>query len=244
MNACTIVARNYLPFARVLAETFLEHNPQSRFTVLVLDGHEDLDEKVDVIGPYDIGIERSELHRMAMIYDLKELATAVKPWFLRQLASNGATAMYFDPDIAVYAPLEELDVLARTQSIVLTPHTTVPIPDDGCLPDEKMILQAGIYNLGFIGVGAGSEEFLSGGRTAYRGTASSTSSRRCSWISDGSTSSPPCSHMPSSRIQPTTSHTGTSTDASSRRQDLGIASTASRFGSFTSAASSPRPRKF
>ena len=161
MNACTIVARNYLPYARVLAATFLEHNPQGRFTTLVLDGHDDLAEQFDIVGPYDIGIERTELHRMAMIYDLKELATAVKPWFLRQLATNGETsAMYFDPDIAVYAPLEELGALAQRHSILLTPHTTVPIPDDGCLPDEKMILQAGIYNLGFIAIGAGSEGFL------------------------------------------------------------------------------------
>ena len=47
----------------------------------------------------------------------------MKPWFLRQLVSDGKTsAMYFDPDIAVYAPLDELCALAEKHSIVLT-HT-------------------------------------------------------------------------------------------------------------------------
>ena len=37
MNGCTIIARNYLAQARVLAETFREHHPDGRFFVLVID---------------------------------------------------------------------------------------------------------------------------------------------------------------------------------------------------------------
>jgi hypothetical protein len=37
MHACTIVARNYLAFARVLAESFLAIHPDSSFTTLVVD---------------------------------------------------------------------------------------------------------------------------------------------------------------------------------------------------------------
>ncbi len=161
MHACTIIARNYLPYARVLAESFREHHPNARFTVLILDGVEDLDEPFEVLGPYEIGIEPGELRRMAMIYDITELSTAVKPWLLRTLLDRGAeAAVYFDPDIAIYQPLDDIGVLAQKHSIVLTPHTTEPIPDDGCLPDYSMIMHAGVYNLGFIGVGAGATPFL------------------------------------------------------------------------------------
>ncbi len=161
MHACTIIARNYLPYARVLAESFAEYHPGERFTTLILDGTDGLDESFDVLTPYQIGIEPDELHRMAMIYDLKELATAVKPWLLRTLLDKGAdAAVYFDPDIAIYQPLGDIGVLAQRHSIVLTPHTTEPIPDDGCLPDYSMIMHAGIYNLGFIGVSASAIPFL------------------------------------------------------------------------------------
>ncbi len=34
-------------------------------------------------------------------------------------------------------------------SLVLTPHALSPLPDDGCLPDDLVILRAGLYNLGF-----------------------------------------------------------------------------------------------
>jgi glycosyltransferase involved in cell wall biosynthesis/SAM-dependent methyltransferase len=161
MHACTIIARNYLPYARVLAESFSKHHPNARFTTLVLDGVDDLDEPFELLSPYEIGIEPDELRRMAMIYDLKELATAVKPWLLRTLLEGGAgEAVYFDPDIAIYQPLDDIGVLAQRHSIVLTPHTTEPIPDDGCLPDYSMIMHAGIYNLGFIGVSERAIPFL------------------------------------------------------------------------------------
>src|SRR5205085_8462934 len=103
VNACTIIARNYLPYARVLAESFLEHHPRGRFTTLVLDlgPGESLEsgEAFKSIGPYDIGIEPREVDRMAMIYDVKELATAVKPALLQTLLATGDHAVYFDPDI-------------------------------------------------------------------------------------------------------------------------------------------------
>ncbi|MGD0274117.1 MAG: methionine biosynthesis protein MetW [Gaiellaceae bacterium] len=161
MHACTIIARNYLPYARVLAESFAEHHRGERFTALILDGADDLDEPFDVLTPYEIGIEPGEMHRMAMIYDLKELATAVKPWLLQTLLDKGAdAAVYFDPDIAIYQPLDDIGVLAREHSIVLTPHTTEPLPDDGCLPDYSMIMHAGVYNLGFVGVSERATPFL------------------------------------------------------------------------------------
>jgi hypothetical protein len=44
VQICTIIARNYLPFARVLATSFIEHNPGGRVAVLVID---DVDGDVD-----------------------------------------------------------------------------------------------------------------------------------------------------------------------------------------------------
>jgi glycosyltransferase involved in cell wall biosynthesis len=164
VKACTIVAENYLPAARVLANSFLEHHPDASFTILLLDAtaHDISSEDFEVLSPYDIGIDRREVHRMAMIYDVKELATAVKPWLLRTRLTRGAAdaVFYLDPDIEIFAPLGDVAELAREHSIVLTPHITAPLPADGLLPDDVMILQAGTYNLGFIGVGPGATEFL------------------------------------------------------------------------------------
>ena len=42
----------------------------------------------------------------------------------------------------------------RQHGIVLTPHMMQPFPKDGRQIDELFILAAGVYNLGFIAVGA------------------------------------------------------------------------------------------
>jgi glycosyltransferase involved in cell wall biosynthesis len=163
---CTIIARNYLPAARVLASSFLEHHPDGRVSTLVIDdlyGEVDAaSELFEVLRPGDVGIEAEEFHRMAMIYEVLELATAVKPWLIEHLLSLGDAdaVVYLDPDIRVYAPLDELSALAQTHGIVLTPHVTAPMPRDGKSFDETAILAAGIYNLGFIAVGTGSQPFL------------------------------------------------------------------------------------
>ncbi len=163
MDACTIIARNYLPHARVLAESFLEHHPEGSFAALVIDdtGEGALSgEPFRVLSPYDIGLERDEIHRMAFIYDVKEFATAVKPWLLSTLLDEHEDVAYFDPDIQVFARLDDISPLARSHGVVLTPHTTEPLPRDGLLPNDEMVLRAGIYNLGFIAVGRKGRPFL------------------------------------------------------------------------------------
>ena len=57
--------------------------------------------------------------------------------------------LYFDSDIRVYRRLTPIFDALEQSNIVLTPHLTEPILDDG-RPNELDILRAGTYNLGFI----------------------------------------------------------------------------------------------
>ena len=154
MHVVTVVARNFLPRAAVLARTYREHNPGDRFWVLVVDAEPDeVAGTADyaVLTPADLDLAADEFQRMALIYDVTELSTALKPWALDLLLARGAeVAMYLDADIAVYASLHEIEALSLEHGIVLTPHTTVPMPRDGLAPSEAQIMAAGIFNLGFI----------------------------------------------------------------------------------------------
>jgi hypothetical protein len=165
MNACTIIARNYLAQARVLARSFFEHHPDGSFSVLVIDAETPpllrAEDRFRVLVPLQIGFDEAEFHRLATIYDVMELATAVKPQLLKFLLADGAPAVtYFDPDIEIFQTLEDIDDLARKHSIVLTPHTLEPLPHDRREPGEVTLLLAGMFNLGFIAVGAGTGSFL------------------------------------------------------------------------------------
>lgn len=165
MNVCTIIARNYLAHARVLARSFAAHHSHGQFTALVIDADADYlrgaSEDFEILGPAEIGLTRDELHRMATIYDVMELATAVKPFFLQTLlARDAGPVAYFDPDIEVFRPLGDIGDLAQEHSIVLTPHTLDPLPHTGEEPGEITLLHAGMFNLGFIAVGEGAGDFL------------------------------------------------------------------------------------
>ncbi|TNC27352.1 FkbM family methyltransferase [Amycolatopsis alkalitolerans] len=162
VTACTIVARNYLPAAKVLARSYLAHHPGNDFVIAVIDAHDEpaAQEGFRVVGWEAFGIAEDDYLRMATAYSVTELATSVKPYLLRELRREYDVAIYLDPDIQVFAPMPEVAELAVAHSIVLTPHVLSPLPRDGCEPDEAGIMGSGIFNLGFIGVGPGSGEFL------------------------------------------------------------------------------------
>ena len=153
---CTIISKNYLSYARVLAESIRRHNPHAQVFVLLvdrLDGYFAPDrEPFELILLQRLGIPH--LDRFCFKYSILELNTAVKPTLLRHLLRDRGVQklLYLDPDIVVYRPLDTLARLLDHASIVLTPHITEPLPADGKKPSDEDILVAGAYNLGFIGV--------------------------------------------------------------------------------------------
>src|SRR6185436_9646093 len=165
MRFCTVLARNYLAYARVLGQSLRDVDADLHLSVLVLDDDDgavdDTDEPFDVLRPGDLDISPREFHHMAVIYDVLELATAVKPWLLHRVLADDDVACYLDPDIEVFGSMDPVEALAKRNSIVLTPHSTTPFPRDGLIPSEKTIRLAGVFNLGFIAVSRDAGSFLS-----------------------------------------------------------------------------------
>ncbi|MBI5870379.1 MAG: glycosyltransferase [Actinobacteria bacterium] len=165
MKACTIISRSHLPFARVLADSYSACHGD-RISVLVFDdvggGFSGEGEGFDLVRPEDLPLDRRDFHTMAAIYEPRELASALKPWLIDHLHGQGSdVVLYLDADMDVYAPLDEVDALARQHGIVLTPHLLEPLPRDDLSPRETDLLMAGTFNLGFIAVAAGNGDFLS-----------------------------------------------------------------------------------
>ncbi|MEO7274735.1 MAG: glycosyltransferase [Vicinamibacterales bacterium] len=160
IDACTIIAGNYVAAVRVLADSFFAHHPDSTFTVLIVDDEAreltpvgDLDRRIEWWRLADLGLDAAAIHCLAGIYDVTELATSVKPLFLQCLVrGRGSAVIYLDPDIVVFGSLAYVPVLAERHGLVLTPHVTQPIPDDGRRIDALFVLAAGVYNLGFVAV--------------------------------------------------------------------------------------------
>ena len=159
MAYCTILSTNYLAKALTLADTLQRHHPGARLTVLVIDSADAAhlagiqQPGVEIVGTDVLGLPHRDVLRLATIYDLVELATAVKPLLLKALLADAEQAAYLDPDTYVTSPMVELspDLEATDGGILLTPHFLDPVPP-GAELTEGHLLTVGVYNLGFCAV--------------------------------------------------------------------------------------------
>lgn len=153
----TIIARNYVPAARVLARSLARHHPASLLYVVTIDADLAADfatlDNVRTVAVDDIGLP--DLGVMALKYEILEFCTAIKPFALSHLLERleGDALIYLDPDIQVLSPMTELLDALHSSSIVLTPHLLGAV-DDPAQPGEVEILKTGTYNLGFLALRA------------------------------------------------------------------------------------------
>ena len=156
--AFTICSVNYLAQARTLGDSLRQTNPDYTYVIGLVDklSKAKLPESLMPVYPMievdTIGIP--DFAAMCDRYDITELNTAVKPFYIEYLYKTYPQAeavIYFDPDIIVFQPLQDLNRALATYSLVLTPHTCSPTPDWE-RPNEQHHLNTGIFNLGFIGL--------------------------------------------------------------------------------------------
>jgi glycosyltransferase involved in cell wall biosynthesis len=154
--ACTIIAKNYLPMARTLAQSWNAAHPGSPFYVLLLDSPQGFFRPEEE--PFEtILVDKLDIPNLSGFlfkYSILEASTAVKPYLLDYIfrAYSVDKLLYLDPDILIFRPLEPLRERLETANILLTPHLCSPLPNDGRGQTEHDILQAGTYNLGFFGI--------------------------------------------------------------------------------------------
>jgi len=155
MNAVfTIVAKNFLPQARILGDSIKRIHPELPFHILLSDETEGLinltQEKYPTVDVKTIGV--SCYKDMAFKYNLVEFATAMKPFFFDYLFNHYHydKIIYFDPDICVYSSLAPIFDTLENNFVVLTPHIiNLALRDEGAR-EEQNLLYEGTYNLGFI----------------------------------------------------------------------------------------------
>ncbi len=154
----TICSANHLPAARTLAASVKRAEQDVRFIVFLADvlspSVQQLADELEIVPVDRLGIPN--LRRMAFRYNILELNTAIKPFCFDYVFDmlGFQAAIYLDADVYVLKALHHVhDALEKGTSCVLTPHITAPLPLDGEKPDVYSFMQAGMYNLGFLGLG-------------------------------------------------------------------------------------------
>lgn len=159
---CTISSQSHLYKTRVLRDSILRHHPESRVTVLCVDGSMPGQE------PQTRYIGLAEQVNSAFWFDLQKkykgdaLRWSLKPVLIRHLLleSDTEAVIYLDNDCYVVGNFGqiEIDFKAGAQAL-LSPHYYPADP-----AREQNWLEAnfrvGLYNAGFIAAKSGAEAFL------------------------------------------------------------------------------------
>jgi len=142
--------------ARTLAEAWRQFHSDSPLFVLFLDSpYRFFAPEAEAFDCIEVSqLDIPNLDGFLFKYTILEASTAVKPYFLQYLFRKYSIRklLYLDPDILIFDSLEGLSNRLDDANVLLTPHLLSPLPADGLHQDDHDILQAGTYNLGFLGL--------------------------------------------------------------------------------------------
>jgi glycosyltransferase involved in cell wall biosynthesis len=144
--ACTVVTRDRLAAAEVLAGSYRAHHPGHEFIVLVAD-----DDKAAGA----LRIDPDEYFRLVTCHAGDDLADVLRPLLLCALLDRFDIAVLLDPEIEVHAPFEDVSALAAEHDVVVAAALLDPLPRDELEPEDF----PGVFD-GFLAVGQGARPFL------------------------------------------------------------------------------------
>jgi hypothetical protein len=110
--AFTICSINYLAQARTLGDSLRQTNPDWQYVIGLVDKLDQANLPASLLPDYPMleidEIEIEDFAGMCDRYDITELNTAVKPFYIDYFFKHYPDAtevIYFDPDIIVFQPL-------------------------------------------------------------------------------------------------------------------------------------------
>ncbi|HMG04553.1 MAG TPA: glycosyltransferase, partial [Chthoniobacterales bacterium] len=125
LSGCTIVTRKTVPNATVLARSFKRFYPKSHFFALLLDQTppgSDSRDGIEWLSLSDLPLEEEDRRWLPLLCTADELPRALKPSLLQKiLRGRRGVIAYFEPEIKIFAGLNEMVEKAREHPFVLFP---------------------------------------------------------------------------------------------------------------------------
>lgn len=164
MDVFTSITLNYLPKARILAQSLKKFHPDWTFHLVISERsdaltrgansivlEEHLFDHVVWLNECDIPDQSAWIFKHTVV----ELCTAVKGYYLHHLAQKGVEKIiYLDPDIVVFNDLSKFEELLEENSILLIPHLVDFTDDPQSIGDNEIggAMRHGVFNFGFLAV--------------------------------------------------------------------------------------------
>ncbi|MDZ7933468.1 MAG: hypothetical protein U5M51_00500 [Emticicia sp.] len=153
----TVCAINQLANAIVLGDSLNIHNPDYDFQIGLVDNLSNIPNPFQ--SPYPI-IEVNSLNikglvDMAKRFTHEELVADCKPFFAEYFLEKTEKLIFIDCTSVVFQSISIISDILDQSNIILTPQLLFA----NVHPDEKQILNSGIYHSGFIGLKNSAETF-------------------------------------------------------------------------------------
>ena len=154
---CTIITKSYIPYARTLASTLGEHNPNSKLFVLLadrVDGYFEPSGEPFHLIHLEYLPEQQVVEKMCFYYTPFELCCALRGMLHEYMfeQTSAQSWLFLDSDIMVFNSLDSVFEQLEQTSILLNPHCTTPVNRKYVEPHERDLLRSGLYNAGFLGL--------------------------------------------------------------------------------------------
>lgn len=170
LTTISLISANFLPYARVLAESVHAHHADARVFVVLVDGAADQPPEpgIELLTPADIGCDDAELAVRALAYQTQAVTSSLKAHALAYaLRRAGGPVLLLDADILVCDDLGPVVDKVQRHTVLLSPHSNRPLPTSA---GDEAFLVSGVFNGGFVGAAPGAEAFCAwwGARIARR----------------------------------------------------------------------------
>ncbi|MBI2273897.1 MAG: hypothetical protein HYU70_08885 [Bacteroidetes bacterium] len=151
----TVCSANHLAHCKTMVNSFMECNSGYEIVIGLVDKTDDRFSAKEFLPCHLVEIASMgipDFEELLYRYTVIELNCAMKvfvaEYIFRQY--NPDILMYLDSDMWVKNSIGELEAKLAAHPILLTPHFTVPLPDNEARPLERDLLRSGIYNAGFM----------------------------------------------------------------------------------------------
>jgi hypothetical protein len=146
----TVCQINQLANAYVLGDSIKKLHPDYEFQIGLVDDSKNIPSNLQI--PYPIisvnDFPNFGFEEMAKKYTWNELTANCKPFFAQYFIQKSKKVIYFDPTSILYNSISFLSEILDNQEIILVPQ----LLHAGKHPDEKQILNTGIYHSGVFGI--------------------------------------------------------------------------------------------
>ena len=153
----TVCSINQLANAIVLGDSLKTHNPDYNFQIGLVDKHSNIPKNIQSSYPI---IEVNSLNikdfgEMSERFTHEEIVADCKPFFAEYFLEKTENLIFVDCTSVIFQSISFISNILDQSNIVLTPQLLFA----NVHPDEKQILNSGIYHSGFIGFKKSDETF-------------------------------------------------------------------------------------